>query len=145
MLKHNLPHSAAPTRIAIAVVEHEGRYLIGRRPEGAPLAGLWEFPGGKVETGETFQACLIREIAEELDIEIAVDELLEEITHSYPEKVVRLCFYNCRLIAGEPKAVHVQAWKWVTRAELRKEEFPAADAKLIERLVQGELWRGQRG
>ncbi len=127
--------------VAAALIFDHGKLLITQRRPDDHLPNLWEFPGGKVEPGETFQACLIREIAEELDIEIAVEELLEEITHSYPQKAVRLCFYHCRLIAGEPKAIHVQNWKWVTREDLEREEFPAADAKLIERLVSGELWK----
>ena len=108
--------------------------LITQRRPDDHLPNLWEFPGGKVEPGETFEQCLVREIREELAIEISVGQLVEDLTHTYPEKTVRLCFFNCRLISGKAKPVHVQDLRWVTRAELRTFEFPAADAKLIERL-----------
>ena len=81
MLKHNLPESAAPTRIAIAVVEHAGRYLIGRRPDGVPLAGLWEFPGGKVQLSETAEQAAERECLEETGLEVAVGEAYPAVVH----------------------------------------------------------------
>ena len=130
----------SPIQVAAALIFDNGKLLITQRRPDDHLPNLWEFPGGKVEAGETFAACLVREIREELDIEISVHEQIEDLTHSYPEKTVRLCFFNCRLISGEPKAIHVQDLRWVTREELRHYEFPAADAKLIDRLATAD-WR----
>src|SRR6478672_8863209 len=111
-----------------------GKLLITQRRPDDHLPNLWEFPGGKVESGETFEQCLVREIREELGIEISVGELVEDLTHSYPEKTVRLRFFECRLLSGEPKPIHVQDLRWITRTELHNFEFPAADGRLIERL-----------
>jgi mutator protein MutT len=121
--------------VAAALIFNDGKLLIAQRRPDDHLPNLWEFPGGKVEAGETFAACLVREIREELGIEISVAEQIEDLTHSYPEKTVRLCFFNCRLISGDPKPIHVQDLRWVTHEELRHFEFPAADAKLIDRLI----------
>jgi mutator protein MutT len=120
--------------VAAALICKDDRLLITQRRPEDHLPNLWEFPGGKVEAGETFENCLVREIREELGIEISVGKLVEDLTHSYPEKTVRLRFFECRLVAGDPKPIHCQALRWVARQELRNYEFPAADAKLIERL-----------
>ena len=125
--------------VAAALIFHQGKLLITQRRPDDHLPNLWEFPGGKVESGETFAACLVREIREELGIQISVGELVEDLTHAYPEKTVRLCFFDCRLISGEAQAIHVQDLRWITREELRHFEFPAADAKLIHRL-QSSTW-----
>ena len=135
-------NNVQPIDVAAALIFNQGKLLITQRRPDDHLPNLWEFPGGKVEPEETFEACLIREIREELAIEISVGRLVEEITHSYPEKTVRLCFFHCGLVAGEPKAIHVQAFAWVTQSELKNYEFPAADAQLITRLASGELWVG---
>lgn len=126
--------------VAAALIFNNAKLLITQRRPDDHLPNLWEFPGGKVEPGETFASCLVREIREELGIEISVAEQIEDLTHSYPEKSVRLCFFNCRLISGQPKPIHVQDLRWVTREELRHFDFPAADAKLIDRLTTAD-WR----
>jgi mutator protein MutT len=127
--------------VAAALIFREGKLLITQRRADDHLPNLWEFPGGKVEASETFETCLTREIREELGIEISVGKLVEDLTHSYPEKTVRLCFFECRLISGEAKAIHVQDLQWIAREELKNFEFPAADAKLIERLSY-QPWPG---
>jgi mutator protein MutT len=127
-----------PIDVAAALIFERDKLLITQRRADDHLPNLWEFPGGKVEPGETFQACLVREIREELGIEISVCDLVEDLTHSYPEKTVRLRFYRCALISGEAKAIHVQDLRWVTREELKQYEFPAADAKLIARLADDD-------
>ena len=129
------PHPPLSINVAAALIFHNGKLLITQRRPDDHLPNLWEFPGGKVEPNETFETCLAREIQEELGIQIRVGDLVEDLTHTYPEKTVRLRFYHCRLLSGEPKAIHCQSFKWVTRAELAKNEFPAADAKLIARLA----------
>jgi len=124
--------------VAAALIFRERKLLITQRRADDHLPNLWEFPGGKVEAGETFEECLVREIREELGVEILVGELVEDLTHSYPEKTVRLLFFRCRLVAGEAKAIHVQDLRWIAREELGDFEFPAADARLIERLRSSE-------
>ena len=121
--------------VAAALIFNGGKLLITQRRPDDHLPNLWEFPGGKVEPGETFEACLTREIREELGIEISVGKLVEDLTHTYPEKTVRLCFFDCRLVSGQPNAIHVQDLRWIRRDEIRNFEFPAADAKLIDRLA----------
>jgi len=110
------------------------RNLITQRPAKAHLGGLWEFPGGKREPDETFEQCLVREIREELGVKISVGELFESVTHAYPEKTVHLIFFVCRLERGEPQMLGCAAFKWIRAAELDHYQFPAADAKLLERL-----------
>ena len=124
------------TRILVvaAVIEREDRFLITRRQDGVHLAGLWEFPGGKVADGESHTAALRREIHEELDVEIVVRDLVLETSHDYPERVVTLFFYRCDLI-GSPRPMIGQEMAWVTRTELPTLNFPPADDELIRRLT----------
>lgn len=122
--------------VSAALVFQHGKLLITRRHAGAHLGGLWEFPGGKREPGESFEECLVREIREELGIGISVGELFEEITHDYPEKSVHLKFFLCRLESGEPQALGCAAFKWIGKSELADFEFPAADARLLQKLNQ---------
>jgi len=129
--------------VAAGLVFRDGKLLITQRHAGAHLGGMWEFPGGKRESGESFEQCLRRELQEELGSEVEVLELVESITHPYPEKTVHLQFYRCRWLAHEPRAIDCADVRWVGRDELAGFNFPAADAKLLERLyVADELWRG---
>ena len=120
--------------VSAALIFHGGKLLITQRHAKSHLGGLWEFPGGKREAGETFEQCLVREIREELGVEISVGKLFEEISHDYPEKSVRLKFFLCELIAGEPQPLDCAAVKWIEKSELAKFEFPAADTRLLEKL-----------
>lgn len=122
--------------VSAALIFHHGKLLITQRHAKSHLGGLWEFPGGKREAGETFEQCLLREIREELGVEISVGELFKEITHDYPEKSVHLKFFICLLISGEPQPIDCAAVKWVQKSELSNFEFPAADAQLLEKLLQ---------
>ena len=130
--------------VAAALVFREGKLLITQRYADAHLGGLWEFPGGKREPDETFEACLARELREELGIEVTVGELAESLTHAYPEKTVHLRFYLCRWEQHEPQPLGCSAFKWVTAAELKDYDFPAADARLLDKLrTDTALW-GQK-
>ena len=120
--------------VSAALIFRDGRMLIAQRHAKSHLGGLWEFPGGKREAGETFEQCLVREIREELGVEISVGGLFEDIAHAYPEKTVHLRFFTCKLLAGEPQPLDCAALKWVTKPELADFEFPAADAQLLEKL-----------
>jgi mutator protein MutT len=118
-----------PTDIAIAVVEHNGRLLIGQRPPNVALAGLWEFPGGKVEPGESPAEAAVRECAEEAGLAIEVLSEYPTHTHAYPHDKVRLHFFRCRVIGDEaqPRA----PFMWVERKRLGDYEFPRGNDKLL--------------
>ena len=126
--------------VAAGLVFHRGRLLLAQRRTGDHLGGLWEFPGGKREAGETFPDCLRRELREELGVEVEVGERVESIRHDYPERRVHLEFFRCTLRAGEPRALGCQALVWVTQEELGAYAFPAADARLLDRLRREPLW-----
>ena len=119
--------------VVAAVIERAGRILIARRHAGSHLGGLWEFPGGKRQAGETPEAALVREIREELDAAVTVGELLDDVEWTYPEKTVRLRFFRCAL-AGAPRAAEGQEIAWVARADLDRYQFPPADGGLVARL-----------
>src|SRR5664279_163788 len=89
--------------VSAALIFRDGKLLVAQRHADAHLGGLWEFPGGKREADETFEQCLVREIREELGVDISVGELFEEVTHAYPEKSVHLKFFICCLISGAPQ------------------------------------------
>jgi mutator protein MutT len=121
--------------VAAALIQDDcGRFLIARRRRGTHLAGLWEFPGGKREPGETIEACLRRELVEELGAEFAVGEKVEIVRWAYPNKTVELHFYRCRLERGAIEPREGQAVAWVAPDRLADYEFPPADLALIARL-----------
>jgi 8-oxo-dGTP diphosphatase len=142
------PIVTAPDRrvivVVAAIVEEDGRFLVTRRLRGTHLAGLWEFPGGKCEPGETHQACLVREMAEELGVQAIVGGELLRTEHTYATRTVRLHFRRCH-IAGRPRALLNQEMRWVTREQLRSLEFPPADAELIRLLVEGPPFAPAQG
>jgi 8-oxo-dGTP diphosphatase len=124
------------TQIAIAVVEHEGRFLIGQRPQGVPLAGLWEFPGGKVEPGESPTEAAVRECLEETGLVVRVVGEYPSHLHEYAHGQVELRFYRCELAAtGQPKP----PYGWVLRSDLKKYEFPAGNRGLLQELLGHEF------
>src|SRR5438046_262774 len=106
--------------VAAGLVFREGKLLITQRYLQAHLGGLWEFPGGKREEGESFEECLRRELKEELGIELEIHEEIESIIHQYPEKTVQLKFYRCTLTQNEPKTLGCQDFRWITLDELTK-------------------------
>jgi mutator protein MutT len=121
--------------VVAAVIEQDGSILVTRRVEGAHLAGLWEFPGGKIATGETHAEGLRREIREELDADVEVGPLLFETEFDYGARPISLHFYRCTL-RGTPRPLLGQQMKWVPRSELRALDFPSADEELIRRLTE---------
>ena len=120
--------------VAAAVVVRGDLYLVTRRLEGTHLAGLWEFPGGKCEPGESHEACLRREILEELGTSIRVGRRLLSTRHAYGVRLVELHFFECELDA-DPQPMLGQDVRWVARDELRVLPFPEADAALIALLT----------
>ncbi|MBP0437920.1 8-oxo-dGTP diphosphatase MutT [Tianweitania sediminis] len=123
--------------VACALVDADGRVLLAQRPEGKALAGLWEFPGGKVEPGETPEAALIRELREELGIETQVACLapLTFASHAYDDFHLLMPLYVCRRYSGIPQPRDAQALKWVRPAKLRDYPMPPADEPLIAHLL----------
>ena len=120
--------------VVAAVLERNGHFLVTRRQAGVHLAGMWEFPGGKVDPGETHVIALKRELQEELGADVDVGELLFETAHDYGSVAVRLFFYACGL-AGTPRPLVGQEMRWVARGDLPSLGFPAADAELIKLLT----------
>src|SRR5579871_3586985 len=123
-----------PIEVAAGLVFREGRLLITQRRAEDHLGGLWEFPGGKRQDGETFETCLRRELLEELAIEIEIVEHLQSVRHAYPGKLVQLEFFRCRWLKHEPQMLGCADFKWVTRKELADFDFPEADRQLISKL-----------
>jgi mutator protein MutT len=119
--------------VVAAVVERGGRFLVTRRQPGVHLEGFWEFPGGKCEPGETHEACLSRELSEELGVAARPGSLILSASHDYPDRTVKLFFYRCE-IDGEPRPLLKQAIMWATSDELGTLDFPPADAELIQAL-----------
>ena len=126
--------SPVPIEVAAALIFRQGKLLITRRHAHAHLGGLWEFPGGKRELGESWEACVIREIREELGVEMIVGGLFESIVHAYAEKTVHLQFFTGTLPHGEPQPLGCADCRWISRADLDQFAFPAADAHLLEKL-----------
>ncbi|GJE25392.1 (deoxy)nucleoside triphosphate pyrophosphohydrolase [Methylobacterium organophilum] len=123
--------------VAVALVDADGRILLAQRPPGKQLAGLWEFPGGKVEPGERPEATLIRELAEELGI-VVKEPCLAPLTfasHAYPDFHLLMPLYVCRRWEGIPRALEGQGLKWVRPAALRDMPMPPADEPLIPFLI----------
>jgi 8-oxo-dGTP diphosphatase len=122
---------------ACALVDTDGRVLLAQRPEGKQLAGLWEFPGGKVEPGETPEQCLIRELQEEIGIETDIPCLapLTFASHSYDDFHLLMPLFVCRRFRGIAQPREGQALKWVRPKQMRDYPMPPADAPLIQFLI----------
>ncbi len=149
-MQHDLPltepRSPLPHKmIGVAVIWHEdGRILIDRRRQDGLLGGLWEFPGGKVEPGETIEACIQREIQEELGIEVAVGDRLITIDHAYSHFRVTLNVHHCRHLGGEPQPLECDEVRWVELGDLDKFAFPKANTQVIAALREASHEREQK-
>jgi A/G-specific adenine glycosylase len=134
-----LPHK----HIGVAVVWNDtGQILIDRRLESGLLGGLWEFPGGKIEAGESVEDCIRRELQEELGIEVAVGDRLMTLDHAYTHFKVTLNVFHCRHTAGEPQALECQEVRWVTLDQLGEFPFPKANGQIIAALQAAGVWEG---
>ena len=121
---------------AVALIDRDGRVLLAQRPAGKRMAGLWEFPGGKIETGETPEAALIRELGEELGIDTAESCLapLTFASHSYDDFHLLMLVYVCRKWSGTPRPLEGGELAWVRASRLRDYDMPPADIPLIPAL-----------
>ena len=122
-------------RVVGAMIEQDGRYLITQRAPTASLPLLWEFPGGRVEPGETDEQALARELEEELDIAVRVGERVVHVEHSYASYDIDFCVYRCEVRAGAVQNGKVHDHRWVRPDELDQYEFPAADEKTVAKLL----------
>lgn len=125
--------SSQPVPIAVAVVEHAGRVLIGRRAAAGPLGGLWEFPGGKVEPPETPREAAARECREETGLTVRVGDLLLELGYSYEHGPVRLHFFSATPV--DPAQPPLEPFRWVPLKDLAAYSFPPANAKVLGLLL----------
>lgn len=138
-IQEQLPVSARPAplphkRIGVAVIWDGKKILVDRRPAKGLLGGLWEFPGGKIEPGETVEQCIAREIAEELALTVEVGAHLITVTHAYSHFRVTLHVHHCRYLGGEPQRLACDEVRWATRSELADLPFPRANQKIIAAL-----------
>jgi mutator protein MutT len=121
--------------IAIALLWCENRVLVTqRRADAEHLPGVWEFPGGKCESGETPAACAIREAREEIGVEISIVAARPPLRYEYSARRVTLHPFDCVIVRGQPQPLECAAWRWLAPAALRDEEFPAANAPLLAAL-----------
>lgn len=122
--------------VVAALIRDNGKFMICQRPENKSRALLWEFPGGKVEAGETKEAALARECREELDIDLSVGAVFAESTFVYPDISVHLTLLEARIIRGEPKLLEHRDIRWITPQEAHLFEFSPADVPFVEKLVK---------
>ncbi len=130
-----LPHHV----IAVGVLWHEGRVFIQQRPAEGLLGGLWEFPGGKQEAGESLQETVRREIREELGLDVAVEDPICTVKHAYTHFRITLHAFHCRAQGGEPRPSACQQWQWVSPGQLEEFAFPKANKTVLEAVLSG--WR----
>lgn len=123
--------------VVCALIEREGRLLVAKRAPGQSMAGMWEFPGGKVRDDEMPEDAIVREIREELDCGVRPIRLLAAHTHDYPDLTVTLVPYLCALIDGEPRALEHAQLCWAAKDELLDLEWTAADVPILDRYLTG--------
>jgi mutator protein MutT len=120
--------------VSAAVIERDGHLLVTRRLKGTHLEGCWEFPGGKCDAGESLEACLVRELREELAVDAVVGDRILTTSHQYPERRVELHFFHCEL-RGDPVPQMNQEMQWVSRDALATLKLPPADDELVALLA----------
>lgn len=127
-------------RVAAAIImDGHGHVLIAKRKADAHLSGLWEFPGGKCEERETLEACLRRELREELSIEITTPAFWRFFSYSYSDRTIELFFYRCKIAEGTLQTLGCDEFRWVAPLDLNEYEFPPADRSVIDILIQQSL------
>lgn len=129
--------------VVAGFIRKDGKILVGQRPENNSLAGQWEFPGGKIESGETPEQALIRELNEELGIDAEVGDLKLACTHSYGDVGILILFYEINYWKGEPRPIHHMMLEWIHPEELKHRNIPEANRKILDRIYKalGVEWR----
>lgn len=122
--------------VVTGLIRKDGKILLGLRPVGESLAGSWEFPGGKIEQGESPEEALRRELQEEIAVDAEIGALRLVHTHSYGERGVLLLFYDVQSWKGDPKNVYHQDLRWAAPDELEKIQIPEANRKILSQLMQ---------
>lgn len=117
--------------VTCAIIEKNGKVLATQRARGTHLAGHWEFPGGKIENGETADECIIREIAEELNIRVAVLRSLQPVEYQYPDKAIRLIPFVCTILSGQIRLTDHADFRWLSLSELTSLDWAAADVIVL--------------
>ena len=125
------------TVVTAAIIERDGSFLMTRRLKGVHLEGYWEFPGGKCDPGETLDACLLRELREELAVDAAIGERMLTTSHDYPDRRIELHFFRVEL-RGDPAPQLGQEMRWIARADLATLTLPPADDELVALLTRNE-------
>ena len=120
--------------VTAAIILDQDRFLICQRPEGKSCAMLWEFPGGKIEPGETGEACIARECMEELELCLRVRHELTDVIMAYPEKTVHLHFFICEILSGQPILKEHHAREWIRPSDADRFTFCPADRKMLDSL-----------
>lgn len=120
--------------VTAAIIEEAGRYFISQRKKDSYQGLKWEFPGGKLEKGETPEVCLRRELMEELDLVVEVQDIYQVVSHEYGEKHIILLFYLCRITGGEPKCLDCSDYCWVTPDEMSYYDFAPADVPVVNKI-----------
>jgi 8-oxo-dGTP diphosphatase len=123
-----------PIDVVAGVIRRDGLLLITQRMPDDTLPGYWEFPGGKVDPGEELKAALHRELLEEIGVETEIGEEIHRIVHPYPDRDVRLYFFDVRILSGEPQKLEVADLRWVNAGQLMDFQFPEADRPLLDQL-----------
>lgn len=131
-----MTNSTACIPVVAGILWRGNRFLAVERPQGKALAGFWEFPGGKVEPGESLEAALARELDEELGLACAEPRLWREAEHAYDHARVRLYFFQARCETGEPQAREGHRWAWLTPREAGDREFLPADTEIVKALAE---------
>lgn len=126
--------------VVAGIINKNGKILICQRGEGGVCANLWEFPGGKLEAGETVKECLIRECKEELDVEIEIKGLFTESTYKYPKIEIYFTFFSGEIIRGKPKRKVHKDIRWIVAKELKKYKFCPANKEVIKKLETGNTY-----
>ena len=121
--------------VVCAIIEEKSKVLVTQRGPEMDLSGQWEFPGGKIKSGESPEASLIREIREELHLHIQVNDRLQEEVHDYGNKTIRLIPFRCQLLSGNILLTEHAAFKWLLPDELSKLDWCAADVGIVKRYV----------
>ena len=132
--------ASRPVAVVAAVIRREGRVMLCQRRPDAHNPLKWEFPGGKIEAGESPEAALARELMEELDIRVDVGRVLDAVCHRYADRDVLVLFYDCRVAEGEPRALDCNAVAWAAPGEIGQYDFAGADLDFVRR---GRLWGGR--